>query len=150
MLNYFDEVVSKEKRITDRSERFKEMMAHLKNSKQVSKEKITECVKKHFAQKPAEYWLEKLEEARIPHAPVNDFEHALSDPQVNARDMVVEIPHTEGGSFRAPGNPVKMDNHEDTWEPPPKLGEHTDEVLRQLLNMDDKEIKRLREAGTIA
>jgi len=44
MLNYFDEVVSKEKRITDRSERFKEMLAHLKNSKQVSKEKITEWI----------------------------------------------------------------------------------------------------------
>ena len=44
MLNYFDEVVSKEKRITDRSERFKEMLAHLKNSKQLSKEKITEWI----------------------------------------------------------------------------------------------------------
>ena len=44
MLDYFDELVSKEKRITDRSERFKEMMAHLKNSKQVSKEKLTEWI----------------------------------------------------------------------------------------------------------
>ena len=114
------------------------------------KEEITKCVKEHFMTQPAEYWLEKLEASRIPHAPVNDFEHALSDKQVNYRDMVVDIPHVQGGSFKAPGNPVKLNDHTDTWESPPLLGQHTDEVLKTLLDFNEDEIKVLREAGTIA
>ena len=80
----------------------------------VDKQKIEECVQNHFKKQPAEFWLEKLEAARIPHAPVNDFEHALKDPQVLSRKMVVDIPHVDGGSFKAPGNPVKLDDHSDT------------------------------------
>ena len=99
---------------------------------------------------PAEYWLEKLEKARIPHAPVNDFNHALSDPQVIARNMVVDIPHDEGGSFRAPGNPVKLSNHEDNWNSPPQLGQHTDEVLLNVLGKSAAEIDELRSTGVIA
>ncbi|MDC0074292.1 CoA transferase [Alphaproteobacteria bacterium] len=114
------------------------------------KEEITKCVKEHFITQPAEYWLEKLEASRIPHAPVNDFEHALNDKQVNYRDMVVDIPHAQGGSFKAPGNPVKLNDHTDTWESPPLLGQHTDEVLKKLLDFNEDEIKVLREAGTIA
>ncbi|PPR79599.1 MAG: Acetyl-CoA:oxalate CoA-transferase [Alphaproteobacteria bacterium MarineAlpha2_Bin1] len=115
----------------------------------VDKRKIEECVQNHFKNKPAEFWLEKLESARIPHAPVNDFEHALKDPQVLARGMVVDIPHTDGGSFKAPGNPVKLDDHTDTWESPPKLGEHTDEILKDFLNKNDEEISILRQNGII-
>ena len=115
----------------------------------VDKRKIEECVQNHFKNKPAEFWLEKLESARIPHAPVNDFEHALKDPQVLARGMVVDIPHTDGGSFKAPGNPVKLDDHTDTWESPPKLGEHTDEILKDFLDKNDEEISILRQNGII-
>ena len=45
--------------------------------------------------------------------------------------MVVDIPHAQGGSFKAPGNPVKLNDHTDTWESPPLLGQHTDEVLKK-------------------
>ena len=111
---------------------------------------IEECVQNHFKTKPAEFWLEKLEAARIPHAPVNDFEHALKDPQVLSREMVVDIPHTDGGSFKAPGNPVKLGDHIDTWESPPKLGEHTNEILRDFLDKTEEDINKLRTQGIIA
>ncbi len=106
-------------------------------------------VQEHFEKEPAEHWLPLLEKARIPHAPVNDFEHALSDPQVLARDMVVEVPHSGGGSYKVPGNPVKLDDHQDTWESPPTLGEHTDSVLRDMLGKSDADIAAMREKGTI-
>ncbi len=64
--------------------------------------------------------------------------------------MVVDIPHIQGGSFKAPGNPVKLNDHTDTWESPPLLGQHTDEVLKKLLNFSEDEIEVLRKAGTIA
>ena len=59
--------------------------------------------------------------------------------------MVVDIPHVDGGSFKAPGNPVKLDDHSDTWESPPKLGEHTDEILKGFLGKTDEEISNLRQ-----
>lgn len=106
-------------------------------------------VQEHFEKEPAEHWLPLLAKARIPHAPVNDFEHALADEQLLSRDMVVEVPHVDGGSFRVPGNPVKLDDHEDTWESPPKLGQHTDEVLGGMLGKSDAELAKLREDGII-
>jgi len=111
--------------------------------------KINARVQEHFLTQPAEHWMPLLEAARIPHAPVNDFEHALSDPQVLSRDMVVEIPHVDGGSFRAPGNPIKMSDHQDTWESPPRLGQHTDDILRDMLGKSAGDISKLRTAGTI-
>ena len=63
--------------------------------------------------------------------------------------MVVNIPHIDGGFFKAPGNPVKLDDHKDTWESPPKLGEHTDNVLKSLLGFSDKQLQTLRKTGSI-
>lgn len=98
-----------------------------------------------------ENWVEKMTAARIPHAPVNDFEHALNDVQVRARNMIVRVEHPEGGSIEMPGNPVKLsETHEDTFSPPPTLGQHTDEVLRQVCGKSDAEIERLRKSGAIA
>ena len=93
----------------------------------------------------AEHWMEKLRAARIPHAPVNDFAHALNDPQIRSRDMIVTVEHPEGGSVEMPGNPAKLSDHEDSYGPPPLLGQHTDEVLSDLLGMSDTEIEKLRQ-----
>jgi crotonobetainyl-CoA:carnitine CoA-transferase CaiB-like acyl-CoA transferase len=96
------------------------------------------------------YWLEKLETARIPCAPVNNFVQALTDVQAIARNMIVEVEHANGTKFKAPGNPVKMsDTYEDTFSPPPLLGQHTDEILKNLLGKTDDEIAILRESGVI-
>lgn len=97
----------------------------------------------------AEHWMEKLTAARIPHAPVNDFAHALNDPQIRSRDMIVTVEHPEGGSVEMPGNPAKLSDHEDSYGPPPLLGQHTDEVLRGLLGMSDTEIQKLHQDSAI-
>lgn len=97
-----------------------------------------------------EHWLAKLREARIPCAPVNDFEHALSDPQVVGRDMVVEVEHPSGRKVRMPGNPVKLsDTEAESYSAPPLVGEHTDAVLRDLLGLEAAEIARLRQDGIV-
>ncbi len=127
-----------------RQPEYKTQPARLRDQK-----KINARVQEHFEKEPAEHWLPLLEAARIPHAPVNDFAHALSDAQVLSRDMVVEIPHVDGGSFRTPGNPVKLSDHQDTWESPPKLGQHTDQVLHDMLGKSADDIAKLRADGTI-
>lgn len=94
---------------------------------------IEEILNAEFSKRDTAYWVAQLDRVRVPCAPVNKFSQALSDPQVLHRRMVIDIPHPEGGSVKAPGNPIKMSvDDEDSFTPPPLLGEHTVEVLRSL------------------
>lgn len=96
------------------------------------------------------YWLEKLRAVRIPCGPVHNIAQVMSNPQVLHRNMIVEVEHPDGGAVQVPGNPVKLsETHEDTFNPPPTLGQHTEEVLKTLLGKSGGEIAALREAGTI-
>ena len=95
------------------------------------------------------FWIGKLSEARIPCAPVNNFAQALAEPQVLARNMVVEVAHPLGGSVKMPGNPIKLSQtHEESFSPPPLLGQHTEAML-QSLGKSPAEIAALRENGII-
>lgn len=97
-----------------------------------------------------EYWLAALREKRIPCAPVNTFEQSLNDEQIRSRNMVVSVEHPEGGTVEMPGNPIKMsDTHEDVFDSPPLLGQHTDEILRQYLEFDESALQTLRRDGVI-
>ncbi|MBA52946.1 MAG: acyl-CoA transferase [Pseudomonadales bacterium] len=112
---------------------------------------INARVQEHIEKETCEYWLEQLKEHRIPAAPVNDFEHALNDTQIVARDMVVEVPLGNGKIVRQPGNPVKLSaSGEQVFTPPPALGQHTDTVLNELLQMSDSQIAELRQNGVIS
>lgn len=96
------------------------------------------------------YWIGQLEGARIPCAPVNNIGQALRDDQVNARHMVVDVKHPSGECVKMPGNPIKLsDTYEDTYTPPPTLGQHTADVLGTILNKSETEIEALRTAGAI-
>ncbi|MGD8579483.1 MAG: CoA transferase, partial [Lysobacterales bacterium] len=76
------------------------------------------------------YWLQMLQEKRIPCAPVNAFSQALADPQVRYRNMVVELKHPNGKSTQGPGNPIKLSRTgEDSFAAAPMVGQDTDEVL---------------------
>jgi len=97
-----------------------------------------------------DYWLERLESQRIPCAPVNRFSQALSDPQVQHRNMVVELKHPSGTSTRGPGNPIKLSRTgAESFTPAPLLGEHTDAVFGELLGYSQETIFDLRERGVI-
>lgn len=75
-------------------------------------------------------WVARLEAAGVPCAPVNSVDQALADPQVLARGMVVEAAHPEYGRYRHVAGPLpRLRNPES--RPAPRLGEHTEEVLRE-------------------
>ena len=98
-----------------------------------------------------DHWLTRFRAARVPCGPVNDVAHALDDVQVRARNMIVEIAHAQGGSFRTTGNPIKLsDTPGEGYTPPPLLGQHTDEVLTRICGKSGAELARLRQAGVIA
>lgn len=96
---------------------------------------IEERINNVLINERAGYWLEKLENARIPCARVNNVSQAMSDPQIIARNMVVDLKHPLKGSAQVPGNPIKLsETNEDSYSPPPLLGAHNDEILKEWLN----------------
>ncbi|WP_288365887.1 CaiB/BaiF CoA-transferase family protein [uncultured Marinobacter sp.] len=97
-----------------------------------------------------EHWVELLSSARIPCAPVNKFSDALSDPQVMFRNMVVDIPQFDGGTVKAPGNPIKLSvDSSDSYTAPPLLGQHTEDVLKSLGYSEERiaELKAMQAIG---
>ncbi|MCB1993979.1 MAG: CoA transferase, partial [Geminicoccaceae bacterium] len=88
----------------------------------------------------------------VPCGPVNDLAQVFADPQVQHREMQIDMPHplTSSGTVPLLGNPIKMSATPPAYaKPPPFLGQHTDEVLRELLGLDDAELDRLRRQGVI-
>jgi CoA:oxalate CoA-transferase len=96
------------------------------------------------------YWLARLEEKRIPCAPVNRFSQALSDEQVLHRNMVVELKHPAGKTTRGPGNPIKLSRSgEEAFSAAPLIGQDTDAVLSSILGYDAARISELKNNGAV-
>jgi crotonobetainyl-CoA:carnitine CoA-transferase CaiB-like acyl-CoA transferase len=95
-------------------------------------------------------WLERLRAAEVPAAPVNNLDGAFAEPPVAERGMIIEYDHPEIGKVRLPGNPIKIAGLPDTpCSPAPRLGEHTDSILQELLHLSPEEIASLRRDGAI-
>jgi len=95
------------------------------------------------------HWVTLLNEAGVPAGPVLDMAEVFADPQVLAREMLVELPHPEVGIFRTTGLPVKLsDTPGAVVRRPPLHGEHTEAVLQEL-GYVAREIHALRAAGVI-
>jgi len=114
------------------------------------REMINSTLNRLLSGNTCEYWLAQLEAKRIPCAPVNSLSQALRDTQVLHRNMVVDLKHPSGKSTKGPGNPIKLSRSSDQeFTAAPTLGQHTQEVMTQLLNLSVQQIEYLREQGII-
>ncbi|MDB5732597.1 MAG: Crotonobetainyl-CoA:carnitine CoA-transferase CaiB, partial [Variovorax sp.] len=97
-----------------------------------------------------DHWMPLLREANVPAGPINDFRQVFDDPQIRHREVVREIPHPLSGSLSMVANPLKFSSTPIEYKrPPPLLGEHTSEVLRELLALDEAAIAQLVANGVI-
>jgi crotonobetainyl-CoA:carnitine CoA-transferase CaiB-like acyl-CoA transferase len=104
-----------------------------------------------FRRFPKAYWLERLEEEGIVSGPINEISDVFADPHVAARNMVVEVEHSLGGSLKLVANPLRMSETPlNRYEPPPRLGQHTDELLSGVLGLGVSEIEELVSAKIVA
>lgn len=95
-------------------------------------------------------WLEELEKAEIPCGPVNTIDQVAADPQVAAREMIIDVEHPQAGTFKIVNTPFKFSRTPGKAEGvSPDLGEHTREVLSQLLGMTPQEISELKDLHVI-
>ena len=118
------------------------------NDRIANRDALDRIVSEALQTRPREEWLELLERWDVPGGPVNDLAEALANPQVRLRNMVVEIEHPVAGRYRTTGNPIKM-GFEETFQPPPTLGQHTSEVLENLLGYSPEDIQSLEDADAI-
>jgi len=89
-------------------------------------------------------WLSSLEAVAVPCGPINTLDQVFDDPQVQARQLKVDLPHPTGGSVPQVANPIKFSGTPlDYKAPPPTLGQHTKEVLSDLLKMTESNIEQL-------
>jgi len=103
-----------------------------------------------FCQHEIAYWLSLLEQVGVPCGAINSIEQILADPQVLERGMVVQVPHPSVGSIRMVASPIKVPTSPTSIRlPPPRLGEHTEEILHDLLNFNQNMIRELRTASII-
>jgi crotonobetainyl-CoA:carnitine CoA-transferase CaiB-like acyl-CoA transferase len=95
-------------------------------------------------------WTARLRQAAVPCGPVRTIGEMMTDPQLEARGMIVSIRHPAAGDLRLMGNPVKVSNApsvEDT--PAPLLGQHTEAILTKELGIGPDELRDLRHRGVV-
>ncbi len=104
----------------------------------------------HFARRPRAYWLEQLERANVPCAPIASVEDVTLNEHLRERGMILHANHPNFADLIVPGTPLR--NPDSVVAPEtraPKLGEHTDQVLRSLLGLDDSSLAELRARSII-
>jgi len=121
------------------------------NGKRVeNRAELTRLLGEIFRKRTKKEWVELLEAAGVPNGPINDIAQVFAEPQVQARGVKVEVAHPVAGRLPMVASPMRFSatplEHK---VPPPLLGEHTEEVLKDLLGKDAAEIARLRERGAI-
>lgn len=95
--------------------------------------------------KTTQEWQQILDNAGVPNGPINTVDKVLEDPQVKAREMIVEIEHPVAGKLKMPGVPVKLsETPGSVRRPAPLLGQHTEEILKELLGFTDEKIEQLK------
>jgi len=96
-------------------------------------------------QRTTEEWLREFDAIGLPCGPLNDIPHAAEQPQVKAREMLVDVEHPAGFSLKTPNTPVRLSRTPGAIQgPPPAIGQHTDEVLSSLLGLSRRQIAELR------
>ena len=115
-----------------------------------NRDALNALISKAFAEENRDYWIEKIRSAGVPGGSVRTVADALNAPETAARGMVATMPHPTIGNLRLVASPIKF-SETPVAEPvaPPLLGEHTNNVLTGLLDMNEDDIDGLRDAGVI-
>jgi crotonobetainyl-CoA:carnitine CoA-transferase CaiB-like acyl-CoA transferase len=121
------------------------------NGKRVeNRVELTRLLQAVFARRNTKEWVELLEAAGVPNGPINNIAQVFAEPQVKARGIKVELDHPVAGKLPTVASPMRFSATTIEYKlAPPVLGQHTDEILRGLLQLDDAAIARLRADGTI-
>jgi formyl-CoA transferase len=109
--------------------------------RQAGRAELNRAIEAHLRDETREHWLKRFEKFGIPAGPILDIEEAFASPLATARQMRVEIDHPKSGRINQVAAPWKIDGESSAIRiPPPLLGQHTVEVIRDWLGHDAKEL----------
>jgi len=115
-----------------------------------NRERLVSILNEIFLTKKRDEWIDLLLKNDIPCGPVNTVDEVFRDPQIFERDMLTEVKLPTGDVIQQIGIPIKFSDIPLTVRsPPPLLGQHTEDVLKNLLNLSAEEINQLKEKGVI-
>ena len=115
-----------------------------------NREALIPLLKEIFLTQTVAHWVEALSALAVPCGPVNDISQVFKDPQVQHRGMKTEMDHPTVGRLTLLGNPAKLSATPVRYRrPPPLLGQHTQEVLREFAGADDASLAKLAEKAVI-
>lgn len=111
-----------------------EMPEYAQNKDRVkNRDQLVALLQQEFDTRSTDRWVDILEEAGVPCGPINDLADVFSDPQVKARDMLLEVQHPSAGKIKQTGIPIKFSATPGSIDsPPPLLGQHSKEILLEL------------------
>ena len=121
------------------------------NGKRVeNRAEMTRLLQEVMGKRSTREWVELLEGAGIPNGPINDLGQVYEEPQVKARGIKVELDHPVAGKLPTVASPMRFSATPVEYKlAPPLLGQHTEEVLRDLLKLDTAAIAQLRADGIV-
>ncbi len=127
-------------------ERFRTNAARVRN-----REALYPLIAEITAGRPQDHWVEGLTAAGVPCGPVNTIDQVFAHPQIQARDMEIRMAHpATGDEVSLIGSPIKYsETPADYRQAPPMLGQHTEEVLQELLGLGAQEVAALRAKGVV-
>lgn len=115
-----------------------------------NRDRLVKMVNEIIGGRNSKEWLSLFEQAGLPAAPINDLKQTFSDPQVEARNLRWEVQHPTAGTVPLVASPLNIPTSPTkVRHPPPLLGEHTDEILSDLLEYDGETVQSLRAEGVI-
>jgi crotonobetainyl-CoA:carnitine CoA-transferase CaiB-like acyl-CoA transferase len=121
-----------------------------RNARLENKSLLIPMMESHLQTKSGDEWLEAIHKAGVPAGPINTLDRVLSDPQVLTREMIVETEGPAKEKIKTIGNPLKMEKTPaNAFTRPPQLGEHTREVLTNILGYSGEKIDSLKLRGAI-
>jgi crotonobetainyl-CoA:carnitine CoA-transferase CaiB-like acyl-CoA transferase len=115
-----------------------------------NREALLPLLEEMVARKSSAECIDRMEAESVPCGPINDLRQVYENPQVQARKMAIELERADTGPVKMVANPIKASRTPPAYHrAPPRLGEHTDEVLQRVLGWDAASIENARSEGAI-
>ncbi|CAG8664883.1 10407_t:CDS:2 [Cetraspora pellucida] len=135
--------------IIDRDELMNDPRFATNSDRVLHRKELVSLLEERFKNETTDHWLSLLFDKEIPFGPINNIQRTFEHPQILARGMIQEVDHPKAGKIKLTGIPVKYSKEDlKIRSPPPTLGQHTREILSNLLHYTNEQIAILEENDT--